>query len=130
CLQNYRGICSDEEQQRRLARVLATRKSHEAELRAVRETAVAESAGLQRDYDSALATLAEIQDAVQKVASDANASRQRLAAQERALASIDSTIRSGVAGDAFVRAAEAHTRLESEAENTRTTIRAEEAEVD
>lgn len=130
CVENYRGVRSEEERQRRLTRTLSIRTAREAGLRTLRRNADADSEPLRRDVASAAEILAATQNEKARLSGELQASRSRLAELERSLESVGSTLRSGVTGDAFVRGAEAQAALERDAAALRATIRGEEAELE
>lgn len=130
CVENYRGIRSEEETQRRLARTMSMRAAREAELRTLRRNAEAESEPLRREIAAAEEALSLTRDGISRVQGALQASREALAARVRALESVSVTLRSGIGGDAFVRGAEAQAAVEREAAALRTTIREQEAELE
>ena len=126
---NYRAVREEGEQQRRVDRTLAIRSGREAELRTLRARAEQETNPAREDVRVAADSLAMLQNDMQRVAGELEASREQLASQESALETLRTTLRSGIGGDTFVRGAEAQAALEHDASATRAAIRAHEAEL-
>lgn len=130
CIENYRDVRLEEERQRRVASALTIRKSREAELRTMRRHAEEEAAPVRDETNRVLDGLGELHNEAQTLKRELDASREQLAKQEAALELINTTIRSGIGGDTFVRAAEAQAALERDAAQTRATIRAHESSLE
>ena len=130
CIENYRTVRVEEEQQRRLDRAVAIRGEREKELRVMRRKMDEEVQPLRAEASRVMDALAELHGRGQALQRELQGSRETLAKQESALQTLAGTLRSGLAGDAFVRGAEAQAVLEREAAQTRALIRSQESELE
>jgi hypothetical protein len=128
CNDSYRSIRSEDEQQRRLGRMFAARRTHEEELLRLRSQAEAECAPVRAEFEGAVAESTRLQDDLRAATSHVTHTREQLLRHEQALHSVAETIRSGVAAEAFGRAVDAHSTLERDVNATRERLRAQENE--
>jgi hypothetical protein len=127
CADNYRSVRADEEKERRLTHALALRNARASELRELRRATEAELQPLRSACAAEKEAIAALHDELRTVEGERSAMESELAARERALGSLASTMRGGIEGDAFLRAADAQSAVEREASALRESLRANDA---